>query len=297
MLPRSYCTAIASPDDASDCHGIYSGSLNAVVGAVGVQAVFVMDLASYVVTVAANIFLPWIAIHLLHHSVPKGVEQRRGDDLVGQVVTWKQRSEGGAEGQIYKDLNIGWETKTGKVVEYLDSDEHVVELGGGGGGGERRVVPLHRLPYIMRREFGKNHVHKLLVWDVCACVASFLLVFLAFALTEKLRADVRPWMIMGGICWFRIIYSCTTFPFLVFRLPVLNLVLSHARPTGYTKSGKCVPKMKIWPWYDEFKPPAKRASCLQNPELIPRAVAEAAADALAQGDGPARPKKVSFGDD
>jgi hypothetical protein len=96
---------------------------------------------------------------------------------------------------------------------------------------------------------------------------------------------------------FRIIYSCTTFPFLVFRLPVLNLVLSHARPTGYTKSGKCVPKMKIWPWYDEFKPPAKRASCLQNPELIPRAVAEAAADALAQGDGPARPKKVSFGDD
>ena len=255
-----------------------------------------MDLASYVVTVAANIFLPWIAIHLLHHSVPKGVEQRRGDDLVGQVVTWKQRSEGGAEGQIYKDLNIGWETKTGKVVEYLDSDEHVVELGGGGGG-ERRVVPLHRLPYIMRREFGKNHVHKLLVWDVCACFASFLLVFLAFALTEKLRADVRPWMIMGGICWFRIIYSCTTFPFLVFRLPVLNLVLSHARPTGYTKSGKCVPKMKIWPWYDEFKPPAKRASCLQNPELIPRAVAEAAADALAQGDGPARPKKVSFGDD
>ncbi|KAH8075947.1 hypothetical protein JL720_10406 [Aureococcus anophagefferens] len=157
-LRLSYCTAIASPDDASDCHGIYSGSLNAVVGAVGVQAVFVMDLASHAVTVAANIFLPWIAIHLLHHP-----------------------------------------TST--------SSSSAAAAAAASGASCRCTAS-----YIMRREFGKNHVHKLLVWDVCACVASFLLVFLAFALTEKLRADVRPWMIMGGICWFRIIYSCTTFP-------------------------------------------------------------------------------------
>merc|ERR1711938_425223 len=100
----------------------------------------------------------------------------------------------------------------------------------------------------MKREFGKNHLHKLLVWDMVACFASFTLVFAALASAQELRENPEPWMIMGGICWFRIIYSVTTFPFLVFRLPVLNLVLSHARPTGYTKTGKCVPKMKIWPW-------------------------------------------------
>ena len=40
-----------------------------------------------------------------------------------------------------------------------------------------------------------------------------------------------------------------SFPFLLARLPVVDRVLGHHRPTAYTRSGKCVPKRKIWPWY------------------------------------------------
>ena len=143
---------------------------------------------------------------------------------------------------------------------------------------------LHKLPYIMRREFGTNHLHKLLVWDFCACFVSLSVVVLAFAATDSLREHMEPWQVMGAICWFRIIYSVTTFPFLLFRLPVLSLVLSHARPTGYTRNGKCVPKLKTWPWYSNYKHPPRRKSA-----LFQRPPGALASDAAAPDATPASP--------
>ena len=57
---------------------------------------------------------------------------------------------------------------------------------------------------------------------------------------------------------YRTVYSLTTIPFLVARLPVVGRVLGHARPTAYTRYGKCVPKRQIWPWYP--RPPEPDAA-------------------------------------
>ena len=292
-LRLSYCTALASPAAASDCHMIYSGSINSVARAVGVaNVVFVTDLCSYVLTVASNIVLPWIAMNLLKHSVPKGVEQRRGDDLVGQIVTWKEKNpETHSDSKLQKNLGLGWDTYTGKVVDFdAATDLHVVALEADARltkivgrprtdaaaapepdepERERRSVRLHRLPYIMRREFGTNHLHKLLIWDVAACAVSAALIVGALFWTSNLREGMAQWLVLGAICWFRIIYSVTTFPFLIFRLPVVSLILSHARPTGYTRTGKCVPRLKTWPWYHSHRPVKPRSPTVVAPPPDP----------------------------
>ena len=65
--------------------------------------------------------------------------------------------------------------------------------------------------------------------------------------TRAPRRAPRQW------CRFRTVYSTTTIPFLLARLPIVDRVLGHHRPTAYTQYGKCVPKRKVWPWYP--KPP------------------------------------------
>ena len=36
-----------------------------------------------------------------------------------------------------------------------------------------------------------------------------------------------------------------SFPFLVFALPLVQDWVTHVKPTGYDRSGKCVPKMSV----------------------------------------------------
>ena len=101
----------------------------------------------------------------------------------------------------------------------------------------------------MLRPFGKNHLTNLLYWD--AFCAAFCVVFFAAALylTPGPVLDLQPYQVMGCLFWYRTLYSLTTFPFLLARIPVVDKVLGHHRPTAYTRYGKCVPKRKIWPWY------------------------------------------------
>ena len=82
------------------------------------------------------------------------------------------------------------------------------------------------------------------------------------------EGSLETWQVMAGLFWFRCLYSITTVPFLLARIPVVDKILGHHRPTAYTRYGKCVPKRKLWPWYP--MPPEEKAEMLARSQALTR---------------------------
>ena len=53
--------------------------------------------------------------------------------------------------------------------------------------------------------------------------------------------DDGEWRAASTLYWLRVLYSLTTFPFLLLTLPVFSKVLTHAERTGFNREGHCVP--------------------------------------------------------
>ncbi|KAK7249383.1 hypothetical protein SO694_00048160 [Aureococcus anophagefferens] len=290
-LRLAACTVLVSPNSATECQTIYKGSINSVIGFFGVEAPWLIDLASYVWTIAANISLSWIALSLMDKSVPKGAEQRREKDLIGQAPKNVLGAMSSAATMVTEAASTAvdiatksgkrWGTHKGTVVAYDEKEDfHTIEVEVGDGLTVTRAVMLHKLPYIMLRPFGKNHLKNLLYWDgACAIICAVLIVgaFVCLHVGSPLspgggEGSLETWQVMAGLFWFRCLYSITTVPFLLARIPVVDKILGHHRPTAYTRYGKCVPKRKLWPWYP--MPPEERARASSGADS-----AAAAADA------------------
>ena len=73
--------------------------------------------------------------------------------------------------------------------------------------------------------------------------------------TEEEMESVSSWIVAEGaelwehgrlkndVYWLQCLYSFSTLPFLLWVLPVLSNLVSHARPTGYTPAGECIAKV------------------------------------------------------
>ena len=88
---------------------------------------------------------------------------------------------------------------------------------------------------------------KLLKYDV---VAFALIVGALVALHLWAWLDGRlthAWQWREGLYWARAFFALSSFPYLFFSIPVLNRILTHARPTGYDRAGRCVAKLER-PW-------------------------------------------------
>ena len=48
------------------------------------------------------------------------------------------------------------------------------------------------------------------------------------------------WQIRANMFWMQVLYSLLSFPFVVFQIPVVFSILTHAKPTGYSPNGLCV---------------------------------------------------------
>ena len=70
------------------------------------------------------------------------------------------------------------------------------------------------------------------------CIIGF--VSFTFALDRK----VHEYQIKETIFYFKSIYGLLSFPFLIFNIPFMDLLLTKSRPTGYTEQGQCIPKIK-----------------------------------------------------
>ena len=54
---------------------------------------------------------------------------------------------------------------------------------------------------------------------------------------------VEDWMFFLSLYYLKASYALLSFPFLLFAVPVLDVVLTHAKPTGYDKMGILCPKL------------------------------------------------------
>jgi hypothetical protein len=101
-----------------------------------------------------------------------------------------------------------------------------------------------------RVEKGRGgRLRKMLAWDLFAfCASAGLFVALNAAQGGGMDAltDSAHWQFRSNLYWAKISYALLSFPFVVFALPVVFGVLTHAKPTGYAPTGRCVPKQLAW---------------------------------------------------
>eukprot|EP00929_Paragymnodinium_shiwhaense_P106397 TRINITY_DN71737_c0_g1_i1.p1 TRINITY_DN71737_c0_g1~~TRINITY_DN71737_c0_g1_i1.p1 ORF type:complete len:876 (+),score=221.20 TRINITY_DN71737_c0_g1_i1:120-2747(+) len=88
-----------------------------------------------------------------------------------------------------------------------------------------------------------------LLWYDMACFLTTVLVFLSLSAATwgvglwddlSLLQVALDWRFGANLFWARVFYSFTTLPFVVFYLPIVAKVLTHAEPTGYNELGLCV---------------------------------------------------------
>ena len=53
----------------------------------------------------------------------------------------------------------------------------------------------------------------------------------------------EEWQFRATIWWCKAAYGLLSMPFIIFFLPGLGAALTHVRPTGYNKNGKCMRKL------------------------------------------------------
>ena len=86
----------------------------------------------------------------------------------------------------------------------------------------------------------------LLLLKVDSCWFAFFVVLYAAAYSSFDHSnddddDDDEWRAASTLYWLRVLYSLTTFPFLLLTLPVFSKVLTHAERTGFNREGHCVP--------------------------------------------------------
>lgn len=82
-----------------------------------------------------------------------------------------------------------------------------------------------------------GRLRKLLMYDVCCFVTSFVVIFLLHLKWSgpHQRDDLRP-----AIYWSRVVYALFALPFSLFVLPVFFELLTHCIATGHNEHGACV---------------------------------------------------------
>lgn len=101
----------------------------------------------------------------------------------------------------------------------------------------------------------QRRLKRLLVYDSCMFLLSVVL--LAVVVIVKTDTAYKGMSVMdifddfrflSDLYWCMVFYSLTTLPYMLFALPVVSVLVSHAKPTGYNHLGNCVP----------VQPPPKR---------------------------------------
>ena len=77
------------------------------------------------------------------------------------------------------------------------------------------------------------------MYDAWLATGAFLLALVAGAIVQMVERPLRTAMF-----WIRTLHALASFPYLLFKLPLLDTVLTHARKTGYDRLGHTVPFQK-----------------------------------------------------
>jgi len=126
-----------------------------------------------------------------------------------------------------------------------------VELGAAAGpAGRGTRVRLHDLAYFVVDE-ARPPLQRLLTYDL-ACFLACSACGAGLLLDAQLRGTLAAgWQFRAALAGARIGYSLCALPFFFASLPPYDAVFTHARATGYTTSGACVPKQAELAWVAE----------------------------------------------
>lgn len=91
------------------------------------------------------------------------------------------------------------------------------------------------------REGGGGYLRRMVAYDVCCFLVAVGWVS-AYAWRAGVLTRAGPLWQFRATCYFaKTLYGLLSFPFLLFVLPPLNAVLTHARPIAYNQAGEAVP--------------------------------------------------------
>ena len=54
---------------------------------------------------------------------------------------------------------------------------------------------------------------------------------------------LSDWRIRCGLYFLKVVIALLSFPFLTFAIPLMQIWLTHVKPTGYDQAGNCVPSL------------------------------------------------------
>jgi len=93
-----------------------------------------------------------------------------------------------------------------------------------------------------------GYLPKLLKYDMfCFLLVLAIFVFALFIRAYRVEGpnwSVYQWKFHADLYWIRVFYGLLNFPFIFFVLPLVSDFLLHLKPTGYNRSGECVPMIK-----------------------------------------------------
>jgi len=115
-----------------------------------------------------------------------------------------------------------------------------------------------------------SRLTKFLIWDIVVfilCIIFTCLIFWYNALDRDSEPDFsdknswdskKNWKLSMSLFWVKAFYGLMSFPFALLKLPVINTVISHAKPTGFNWWGNIVPykgveePLEDQPWEPEY---------------------------------------------
>jgi hypothetical protein len=230
----AFCIIIAVPSSSIVCGE--TGPGNAAVGVLSPDFISVTATVGFL----AKVVLVWIALLLLHWSVPKGGSVRRGHRLVGDVVQWID--------SVGTDMESGARALSflGTVKSYnRHRDTHAVELIAVDRSKVSKTqtkdvveVNLHHRRYFVLGSLGPM---RYLLYIDLACFLLISAIAAAVLWVANSRGDLQQgWQWRASLLCAQIMYSLCAFPFFIAAIPPFKMVLTHARKTGYNKHGTCV---------------------------------------------------------
>ena len=97
------------------------------------------------------------------------------------------------------------------------------------------------------------------VWDVFAFVLGWA-VTTPFLVTEVSLGGLTSfdmllvdWRFKCALYFCKIVIALLSFPFLIFSIPLMQIWLTHVKPTGYDRAGNCMPRMSSKQIKDKFR--------------------------------------------
>jgi len=118
------------------------------------------------------------------------------------------------------------------------------------------------------------------IWDIIAFLLGWL-VTLPFLLAEIEGGGIRSmsdaiadWRFRCALYFCKVVIGGLSFPFLIFAIPIMQVWLTHVRPTGYDKGGNCVPKLSAAQIKAKFRHQYKQRKKMEAEGRVPREAQE-----------------------